>query len=73
MRNLNKVMRIAIIEGQPWMEALCDFLLNYRIAKHVSTDISPAEALFHRKSRGKVPNINHRVHFKASQNMQIYK
>ena len=41
MRNLNKVMRIATIEGQPWREALYDFLLNYRIAKHVSTDVIP--------------------------------
>ena len=40
-RNLNK--------GQPQKEALYDFLLNYRIAKHVSTEVSPAEALSHRK------------------------
>ena len=70
MCNLNKVMRIASIEGQPWGEALYAFLLNYRIAKHVSTDVSPAEALFHRKIRGKVPDINHRVNIKALQNVQ---
>ena len=49
MGNLNKAMYISSIEGQPWCEDLYDFLLNYRIAKHVSTDVSPAEALFHRK------------------------
>ena len=49
-----------------------DFLLNYRIAKFVSTDVSPAETLFHRKIRGNVPNINQRVNLKALQNMQTY-
>ena len=72
MRNLNKVMRIASKEGQPWREALYDFLLNCRIAKHIYTDVCPAEALFHRKIQEKVPNINHGVNLKALQNMQTH-
>lgn len=58
MRNLNKTLRIATIEGKPWKIALYNFLLNYRISTHSTTGVSPAEALFQRQVRGKLPSLN---------------
>ena len=58
MRNLNKTVRTAAIEQKPWKQALYDFLLNYRISVHTTTQVSPAEVLYGRKIRGKIPMVN---------------
>ena len=69
MRNLNKALRTAVIENRPWKEALYDFLLNYRIAVHATTNISPSEALYKRKIRGKVPSIDDTPNMSALRNL----
>ena len=69
MRNLNKALRIAVIEQKPWKDALYDFILNYRIATHTTTQVSPAEALYQRKIRGKIPTINNTPNREAIQNL----
>ena len=58
MRNLNKTVRTAAIEQKPWKQALYNFLLNYRISVHTTTQVSPAEVLYGRKIRGKIPMVN---------------
>ena len=50
MRNLNKTLRLAKIDGKPRKEAL-----HYRITPHSTTLISPSEALYNRKIRCKIP------------------
>ena len=53
MRNLNKTLRTAKIDGKPWKEAIFDFLLHYRITPHSTTLIRPSEALYIAKSVAK--------------------
>jgi hypothetical protein len=52
-----KRVRIAIAEGHNWKEALNDYVFAYRITPHSTTGIPPAEALFGRKLRSKLPQI----------------
>ena len=54
IRNLNKTLRTAKIDGKPWKEAIFDFLLHYRITSHSTTLVSPSEALYNRKIRCKI-------------------
>ena len=54
MRNLNKTLRTAKIDGKPWKEAIFDSLFHYRITPHSTTLISPSEALYNRKIRCKI-------------------
>ncbi|KAL8610172.1 hypothetical protein ACOMHN_005946 [Nucella lapillus] len=56
-RTLLKAMKIAQSKGQDWKEELPKFLLAYRSTPHTTTGISPAELLFSRKIRTKLPTL----------------
>ncbi|XP_012940972.1 uncharacterized protein K02A2.6-like [Aplysia californica] len=58
MRMLKKTVQSAHIEGKPWKQELYHFLRNYRATPHISTGVSPAEALFKRNIRVKLPQID---------------
>ena len=55
MRVLKKIMQTAHLEGKNWKQELYRALLNYRATPHSTTGISPAEALFGRKIRTRLP------------------
>ena len=54
---LTKTMQAAKIEKKPWKQELSKFLRNYRATPHSMTGVSPAEALFGRKIKVKLPEI----------------
>ena len=58
MPMMKKVVQTAQIEQKPWKQELFKFLRNYRATPHSTTGISPAEALFNRKMKVKLPEIN---------------
>ncbi|CAB4034997.1 uncharacterized protein K02A2.6-like [Paramuricea clavata] len=58
MRTLEKVARAAHFEGRKWQDELDTFLVNYRSTPHCTTGISPAELLFNRKIRNKLPSVD---------------
>ena len=55
MRVLKKIMQSAHVEGKNWKQELYRAMLNYRATPHATTGISPAEALFGRKIRTRLP------------------
>ena len=57
MKPLTKAIRSAHAEGRSWMKCLYKFLLNYRTTPHSTTGCPPAELLFNRKVRNKLPHI----------------
>jgi rubredoxin len=57
-RTLMKAIRIAHSEGKDWRRELNTFLLAYRSTPHQTTGVSPAELLFKRKIRTKMPDID---------------
>lgn len=52
-----KRIRIAQAEGQDWKRELRKYVTIYRSIQHATTGKSPAELLFQRKIRGKLPDI----------------
>lgn len=60
MQPLGKALKTAVIEGRPWQQELNRFLLQYRTTPHVSTNVPPAELLFNRTVRGKLPVLHKR-------------
>ena len=69
MRNLNKTLRTAVIDRTPWILALYQFLHHYRSVAHSTTQISPAEVLFKRKLRLKIPAVNYEPNTEALKNL----
>ena len=57
MRPLNKAIRAAHTEGKNWKSEIYSFLLNYRATPHSTTEKAPAELLFNRQIRTKLPQI----------------
>ena len=55
MQPLGKALKTACIEGRPWKQELNRFLLQYRTTPHTSTNVPPAEWLFNRTVKGKLP------------------
>ena len=60
MQPLGKALKTAHIENRPWQQELSRFLLLYRTTPHTSTNVPPAELLFNRTVRGKLPLLNKR-------------
>lgn len=58
MRTLVKAAQTAHLEERRWQDELDSFLLNYRSTPHCTTGISPAELLFNRKIRNKLPSVS---------------
>ena len=56
-QSIEKRMRIAHAEGKSWREALLTYVAVYRATPHATTGKSPAEALFGRKIRTKMPEL----------------
>ena len=56
MRNVGKVVKTANIEQKSWKQELNAFLRNYRSTPHTSTGIAPAEVVFGREIRIKLPD-----------------
>ena len=50
-------MRIAQAEGKQWKEEVRKYLIAYRSTPHTTTGVSPAELLFGRKIRIKLPEF----------------
>lgn len=57
MKPLTKAIRSAHVEGKMWKKHLYKFLLNYRTTPHSTTEFAPAELLFNRKVRNKLPQL----------------
>ena len=55
MQPLGKALKTARVEHRPWQQELNRFLLQYRTAPHSSTQVPPAELLFNRTVKGKLP------------------
>ena len=60
MQPLGKALKTAQIQGRPWQQELHRFLLQYRTAPHSTTGVPPAELLFNRTVKGKLPILNKR-------------
>lgn len=56
-KSIMKRIRIAHAEKQNWKDELLTYLLMYRSTPHSTTGVSPAEMLFRRKIRTKIPDI----------------
>lgn len=60
--SLMKRLRIsAITRGNDWKKDLQTYLLMYRNTPHPTTGVSPAELLFGRKTRTKVPSLSDQI------------
>ncbi|VDI82386.1 Hypothetical predicted protein [Mytilus galloprovincialis] len=57
-RTLLKAFQTANAENRDWRKEIPKFLLAYRSTPHSTTGKSPAELLFNRKIRTKLPEIN---------------
>ena len=73
MKPLGKAIRTANLEGRPWRQELSKFLLAYRSTPNSTTKIPPAQLLYNREIRGKLPSLprNSKVidrHDEAKQN-----
>ena len=58
-RSLIKRLKISQIEKKDWKEELSEYLIMYRTTPHSTTGISPAELLFKRKIRTRLPEIDY--------------
>ncbi|XP_043202790.1 uncharacterized protein K02A2.6-like [Amphibalanus amphitrite] len=56
-RTLLKAIRAAVAEKRDWRSALVTFLMAYRSTPHPATAVSPAELMFGRTIRTKMPEI----------------
>ena len=56
-RSLLKRMQIAQVEREDWKKAVLTYLVAYRNTPHPSTGVCPAEMLFRRKLRTKLPEL----------------
>ena len=57
MKNIKKIWHSAIVEKKNPRQELYKFLRNYRSTPHSSTGRSPAEALFNREIKTRLPQI----------------
>lgn len=57
MKPLGKAIRTAHLEKRPWQQGLPKFLLNYRTTPHSTMKVPPAELLYNREIRGKLPAL----------------
>ena len=60
-KSLLKRMRIAQAEGKDWKDGVRKYLVAYRSTPHTTTGVRPAELLFGRKMRTKLPELREEV------------
>ena len=58
-RSLLKRLKISQIEKRDWKDELSAYLTMYRTTPHSTTGVSPAELLFRRKIRTRLPEIDY--------------
>ncbi|XP_065054391.1 uncharacterized protein K02A2.6-like [Rhopilema esculentum] len=78
MKPLGKSICTAILEKRQWQQELHKFLLNYRITPHTTTKVPPAQLLYNRPVKGKLPMLprkhkNISRHREARENDQLRK
>ena len=56
MRTLGKILTIANLTHEDLQNALSKFLFQYRITPHSTTKVPPAELLYNRNLKGKIPS-----------------
>ncbi|XP_022808367.1 uncharacterized protein K02A2.6-like [Stylophora pistillata] len=56
-KSLHKRMKIAQAEEKEWKNEVRKYLVTYRSTPHTTTGVSPAELLFGRKMRTKLPEL----------------
>ena len=59
MSNINKVIQTSMVEGRTWKQDLHRFFRSYRATPHSTTWRSPAELMFNRPLKTKLPEISH--------------
>ncbi len=57
MKTLKKQYRTAHVDNIPWKQALYKFLRNYRATPHTTTGVPPANLLFGRSVRTRLPEL----------------
>lgn len=60
-RNLKKCIQTAIADNRNWRKTLENYLLSYRNTEHRITGSTPAELMFGRKLRDKLPFVSNTV------------
>ena len=73
MKPLGKAIKTAHLERRPWQQELSRFLLAYQSTPHSTTKVPPAQLLYNREMRGKLPSLprNHKIvnrHREAKEN-----
>ena len=67
--------KTAHLERRPWQQELSRFLLTYRSTPHSTTKVPPAQLLYNREMRGKLPSLprNHKIvnHHREAKENQI--
>ena len=54
-------MQTAKVEGKDWRKAVQTYLIAYRTTPHLTTWLCPAELMFRRKLRTKLPELREDV------------
>ena len=57
MKTLSKIIRTAVTDNVNWRQNMHVFVRNYRATPHCSTGAAPAELLFNRPFRTKLPQV----------------
>ena len=57
MKTIGKAILAAHTQHRSWKQEIHTFLRNYRAIPHATTDMSPGEILFGRKSNTKLPDL----------------
>lgn len=73
IREILKRLRIAQATGINWKEKLLRFLTMYRNTPHSITEITPSEALFNRKVKDKLLQIEGRINDKEMRDLDKIK
>ena len=75
---LGKAIQTAHAEHRKWKQELQRFLLNYRTTPHTTTKVPPAQLLFNRVVKGKLPVLERKAkvinrHAEATRNDEVRK